>query len=305
MRPLATDGPGMTTAAPAAAALPRVRVLPRFLRRPARALLRRQWRLPQRFGLKAFLVFAIVTVIAGAVTGGRALSVVSAVSAWSGLAITEVKITGQSETSELAVLDRLDIKQDPSLLTFDVDAARARVALLPWVDHATLKKLFPNTLEVIIAERTPFAIWQHGGALSLVDASGKVITNAIDERYAHLPFVAGPGAGTRARAVRRADRWRAGYRRQGAGGGAHLRHALERRPRQRRRGDAARRQAAAALATVATLDAEKRLLSREITAGRHAAARPDDRAPGRAGARRPQGPAQGAREARAPQRTNT
>ena len=245
--------------------MPRARVLPRFLRRPARALQRRQWRLPQRFGLKAFLVFAIVTVIAGAVTGGRALSVVSAVSAWSGLAITEVKITGQSETSELAVLDRLDIKQDPSLLTFDVDAARARVALLPWVDHATLKKLFPNTLEVVIAERTPFAIWQHGGELSLIDASGKVITDAIDERYAHLPFVAGPGAGTRAREFVAlidgvpdiAGRVRAGVLISGARWNVVLDNGVElmlpvEKP-------------AAALATVARLDAEKRLLSREIT----------------------------------------
>ena len=154
----------------------------------------------------------------------------------------------------------------PSLLTFDVDAARARVALLPWVDHATLKKLFPNTLEVIIAERRPFAIWQHGSELSLVDASGKVITDAIDERYAHLPFVAGPGAAERAREFVDlidgvpdiAGRVRAGVLISGARWNVVLDNGVELmlpvdKP-------------AAALATVATLDAEKKLLSREITA---------------------------------------
>jgi cell division protein FtsQ len=239
-------------------------VLPRFLRRPARALERRDWRLPHRFGLKAFLAFAVATAIAGGLIGGRALTVVSAVSAWSGLAITEVKITGQSETSEVAVLDRLDIKQDPSLLTYDVDAARARIELLPWVDHATLKKLFPNTLEVVIAERTPFAIWQHGSELSLIDAKGRVITDAIDERYARLPFVVGPGAAERAQVFVEligtqpdiADRVRAGVLISGERWNVVLGSGIEvMLPADR---------PAVALATVARLDAEKKLLSREI-----------------------------------------
>ena len=51
------------------------------------------------------------------------------------------------------MLDRLAIGTYPSLVTFDVDAARARVEALPWVDQATLRKLYPDTLEVAIAER--------------------------------------------------------------------------------------------------------------------------------------------------------
>ncbi len=263
MRPLTTDIASVSTAAPGAAA-PRAIVLPRFLRRPARAFQRREWHLPQDFGLKAFLALAVATTIAGAVTGGRALSVVSAVSAGAGLAITEVKITGQSETSEVAVLNRLDIGQDPSLLTFDVDAARARIELLPWVDHATLKKLFPNTLEVAIAERTPFAIWQHGSELSLVDASGKIITDAIDERYARLPFVVGTGAAERAREFVAlidsqpdiAGKVRAGVLISGERWNVVLASGVEvMLPTDK---------PAAALATVATLDAQKQLLSREI-----------------------------------------
>lgn len=263
MRPLATDVPGIATAAGGAA--PRGRVLPRFLRRAARTLERRTWHLPKGFGLKALLIFALATAIAGVVAGGRAVSLVSQVSAWSGLAITEVKITGQSETSEVAVLNRLDIKDDPSLLTFDVDAARARIELLPWVDHATLKKLFPNTLEVVISERTPFAIWQHGEELSLVDAAGKVITDAIDDRYAHLPFVVGPGAAAKARQFVDlinsqpdiAGKVRAGVLISGDRWNVVLDDGIELMlPADK---------PAAALATVARMDAEKQLLSREIT----------------------------------------
>ncbi len=267
MRPLTGDDPGIAAGTvPNGGPSARGLVLPRFLRRPARALQRAEWRLPRRFGLKALLAFALATAVTGVLAGGHVVTVVSAVTAWSGLAITEVKITGQSETSEVAVLDRLDIGQFPSLLTFDVESAKARVELLPWVEHATLKKLFPNTLEVSIAERTPFAMWQHDGEVSLVDEDGKVITDAVDERYAKLPFVVGAGAGSRVRefvdliagAPDIAGRVRAGVLISERRWNVVLDNGIElllpaEKP-------------AAALATVAALDAEKNLLSRQIVA---------------------------------------
>jgi cell division protein FtsQ len=92
-----------------------------------------------------------------------------------------------------------------------------------------------------------------------------VITDAIDERYAHLPFVAGPGAGARAHEFVAlidgvpdiAGRVRAGVLISGARWNVVLDNGVElmlpvEKP-------------AAALATVARLDTEKRLLSREIT----------------------------------------
>ena len=135
----------------------------------------------------------------------------------------------------------------------------------PGSPHATLKKLFPGTLEVAIAERMPFAIWQHGEELSLIDAKGKVITDAVDERYAKLPFVVGPGAADHAHEFVSlidsqpdiAGRVRAGVLISGERWNVVLDNGMELMlPADK---------PAAALATVARLDAEKKLLSREIT----------------------------------------
>jgi cell division protein FtsQ len=169
-------------------------VLPRFLRRPVRAIGRLNFKLPSHPGLKALAIFCLSTAITGTVMGDHVDTVVSAVTAWSGLAIDEVKITGQSETSELDVLDRLAIGPHPSLVTFDVDGARERVEALPWVKHATIRKLYPDTLQVVVSERTPFAIWQHEGKASLIDRDGRAITDDIGDRYMTLPRVAGADA---------------------------------------------------------------------------------------------------------------
>jgi len=174
-------------------------VLPRFLRRPTRVLERLAARLPpRRAGTIGLVALFATTAVAGTLIGGHGITVVSAVTAWSGLAIDRVVITGQSETSEVDVLDRLAIGEDPSLLTFDVDAARARVEALAWVETATLTKRYPDTLTVAIRERVPFAIWQHDGRTSLVDRAGAVIVDAVGARYANLTLVVGQGAAARA-----------------------------------------------------------------------------------------------------------
>ena len=173
------------------------RVLPPILRRPVRILSRLDWQAPRFLGLKSVGVLFLATAISGMVIGGHTGTVAAHVTAASGLAIDQVKITGQSDTSEVDILDRLAIGQYPSLLTFDLDAARDRIETLPWVAQATLKKLYPDTLEVSVIERLPYALWQHGETVSLIDPQGIVISDYIDERYTTLPLVVGPGANAR------------------------------------------------------------------------------------------------------------
>jgi len=133
-------------------------VLPRLLRRPARLLLHKPWELPRHIGLKAMLAFFLATGVAGTLIGGHTMTVVSAVTSWSGLAIQKIVITGQSETSEVDIIHALGIGSFPSLVTFDVDSGRAGVAALPWIKEAAIKKLYPDTLQVKVVERRPFAI---------------------------------------------------------------------------------------------------------------------------------------------------
>jgi cell division protein FtsQ len=241
-------------------------VLPRVLRRPVRVLSKFDWRMPRQFGLKGLISMFLATAVAGIVIGGHELTFVSALTAWSGLAIDEVKITGQSETSEVDVLDGLKIGSYPSLLTFDVEAAKARVEKLPWVKEATLKKLYPHGLEVAITERQPFAVWQYGGTVSLVDETGKVITDQVPQRYAALPLVVGEGAAARAGEFINmvsafpdiAERVHAGVLISGRRWTIVLEDGVELMLPQK--------DPMAALQTIAALDASDQLLSREIAA---------------------------------------
>src|SRR5690606_38698373 len=68
----------------------------------------------------------------------------------------------------------------------------------PWVKSASVRKIYPDVLEVTLEEREPFAIWQHGRELSLIDVDGRIIVPFRSERFATLPLVIGRGANERA-----------------------------------------------------------------------------------------------------------
>lgn len=174
-------------------------VLPRWLRRPARMVSRMvsgEIEVP-RFTVTALTAaFLSATGIYGAVLGGHMPKVVQAVTARSGFAIDSVEVTGNVETSEIDILQQIGLDGWTSLVGFDAEAARERIAELPWVAEASVRKIYPDAIEVRITERQPFAIWQHGRELSLVEASGAVIAPFRSRRHAMLPLVIGLGAAT-------------------------------------------------------------------------------------------------------------
>ena len=176
-------------------------VLPAVLRRPARLLGRIDFTLPRRFGPKAAGAFLFAAGLYGVLLGGHVETIVGTLTAATGLKIGAVRISGQTETAELDVLGRLALPAHGSMVLFDAEAARARVESLDWVASATVRKIYPNTVEVAIVEEAPFARWQRDGAVALIDASGAVISTNIPAHYATLPLVVGPGAGPEASAI--------------------------------------------------------------------------------------------------------
>ena len=177
-------------------------VLPRSLRRPARMMAKLGTGdfVPPRFAATAAtaLLFA-ATGVYGSYVGGLMPDVAQAVTARTGFAVDQVRVVGHRETSEIDVLEKLDLSGWTSLIGFDVDKARDRVAELPWIEVASVRKIYPEMLEVRLQERRPFAIWQHGDDLSIIGEAGNVIVPYSGGRHASLPLVVGDGAAAHAR----------------------------------------------------------------------------------------------------------
>ncbi len=110
-----------------------------------------------------------------------------------GFGITKINITGQSLTSEATILEALALDPNISTLSFDADAALARVKAISTIKSASIRKTYPGELNVTIEEKVPMARWRIGDATYLVDENGGPV--ALDNgSFRELPLVVGEGA---------------------------------------------------------------------------------------------------------------
>ena len=142
-----------------------------------------------------------------AVAGGLAL-VASLLLLWAALgwaarqsafAFREVVVTGalaHVEPSELELVVRRELSG--TFFTMNLESARASIAKLPWVRGVSLRRQWPQRLEVTVEEHVPFGRWND---TALVDTFGGVFTASYD---GVLPQFAGPPE----RAAEVAERYR-------------------------------------------------------------------------------------------------
>src|SRR3546814_10861924 len=79
----------------------------------------------------------------------------------------------------------------------DLEGVRADLMKYGWIQDARVSRRLPDTLVVDIVERTPAAIWQHNGRLSLIDKKGVVLEPVTVATMPDLPLVIGPHANQR------------------------------------------------------------------------------------------------------------
>jgi cell division protein FtsQ len=172
-------------------------VPPRWLRRPLRMVSKLgegAYRAPPYAATVLSAVLLSSSATYGAYLGGHLDSFVQGITARTGFAVDQIKVVGNQHASEIDILDKLELNGWTSLIGLDVEAARERIASLPWVELAAVRKVYPHTLEIRIEERQAFALWQQGSALNVIERSGRVIAPFTGGDLAKLPLIVGSGA---------------------------------------------------------------------------------------------------------------
>jgi cell division protein FtsQ len=172
-----------------------------------RAVERLETRLPRFAGLALLVGFFAAVGLYGTVRGGEYEDFVALhgdprdiVARAVGFGIRKVTISGISELDQTEVLQVAGVESRGALPFFDANAARDRLLAVPLVKNATVRKLYPDELEISVTEREPFALWQNHGEVFVVSADGTVIDRLNDDRFNRLPLVVGEGAAPRAKA---------------------------------------------------------------------------------------------------------
>ena len=146
-----------------------------------------------RFSILSAL-FLGSTGIYGVTLGNRGTALIDALAEPLGLSIAQVDVTGDTETSEIDVLQALWMTGSQTLPSLDLDAARSAIEAMPWIGSAAISKIYPDRVKIELVEKKPFALSQHGQDLAIVDRAGREIVPFAATRFTDLPFVVGAGA---------------------------------------------------------------------------------------------------------------
>jgi cell division protein FtsQ len=154
------------------------------------------------------VLFLASAVVYGAIIGGQtsrllnsALTGVERFAVALGFGVKRITVEGQLNATDAAITAALGAGPETVMLAFNTDAAKERLEAVPWIRHAQVMRLLPSTLQVVIEEREPYAIWQSKGKTYVVDDQGVVLAPALPQAYPQLPLVVGEGAGKHAAAL--------------------------------------------------------------------------------------------------------
>ena len=74
-------------------------------------------------------------------------------------------------------------------LDADVQSIHTAVSTLPWVDTVTVKRIWPDAIDIKVREKKPYARW---GKSSLITERGVIFTPNNSEQFQNLTVVTGP-----------------------------------------------------------------------------------------------------------------
>lgn len=131
----------------------------------ARALAARRKR-QRRVRLLTLGAVAFVLLLAGVITWLFGFSSV--------FAARQVRVSGVSLLTEEQVIQAAAVEVGRPLAMLDLSGARERVSALAPVAEVTVERRFPDTVEIIVKERTLSYLWNDAGKVNWVDTEGVV-----------------------------------------------------------------------------------------------------------------------------------
>jgi cell division protein FtsQ len=118
-----------------------------------------------------------------------------AVAAAPTLQVSHLVVRGHQRLSTGEVLSLVDGLRGENILRIRIGEWQQKLLASPWVESATIRRVLPATLEIMVHERVPMGIGRLGTSLYLVDAKG-VIVDEYGPAYADidLPIIDGLAA---------------------------------------------------------------------------------------------------------------
>ncbi len=130
---------------------------------------------------RVFILVGVGVVLAGGLKAWIALQ---------GMPVEQIKVTGELGNVRTGAIREMVAPQlVHGLIGTDLAELSGHLEALPWVYRATVRRVWPNTLEIHIDEQLPIARWGDRGFLN---HQGQIFRPGNEARWQALPLLDGP-----------------------------------------------------------------------------------------------------------------
>ncbi len=112
----------------------------------------------------------------------------------SGFAVDTVDVSGARGALAEDIVLATGLHGGQSIFSIDPSDVRDRVEALPMIRKASVARLWPNSVAIVVETREAYALWQMDGALHVIDTEGEVMGEANMMSPPDLPLVVAEGA---------------------------------------------------------------------------------------------------------------
>ena len=145
--------------------------------------------------------FLALTLLHGLQTGGHLkdprnplYGLTGNIAGYFGYAAKDISIAGLERQAAKSVLSLIGIEPNDPMFLFDAVRAKRILENIDWIEHASVRRIYPNRLEIEVVEREPFAVWQRDGVHYVIDRTGAALSTLAAENHGELLLVTGEGA---------------------------------------------------------------------------------------------------------------
>ena len=99
---------------------------------------------------------------------------------------SDIELAGEAPNSSAPVMEKMREVLGHNIFLVSVAERKRELEKIPWVESATVMRLWPNRLRVLVKERTPVAFVAIGERIGLIDAQGVVMemSPGVRDNYA-------------------------------------------------------------------------------------------------------------------------
>ncbi len=140
-------------------------------------------------------VLRLPTVAVRRVTVAGIALALSVVAVWVARSVLDVPISALTIDGSFQRVTAMQVNEavgdslQAGFLSVDIDGIRERVESLAWVDTASVQRVWPDHIQIVVAEQVPAARWGEQGLLNI---RGELFVESAPHALPELPRLSGP-----------------------------------------------------------------------------------------------------------------